>query len=163
MDVFVDLLAATAGALLWPAVIGLVVLLAWTAVDLGAFAREALHRRRGPDRLAHAFARITAAGDPRAALDSLEQALSRTVARNAFVARFAPMLGLAGTLIPLGPGLARLHDGDMAAFAQQLTLAFATTVAGIAVCGASYWIAGVRGRWYESDLRAVERHLDAGS
>lgn len=160
MDVFVDLLSAVTNALLWPAVLGLLALIAWTAIDLGAFAREALHRRHGADRLARTLARVAAAHDPNEALESLEQSLSRTVARNAFVARFAPMLGLAGTLIPLGPGLARLHNGNLGAFAEQLTIAFATTVAGIAVCGASYWIAGVRGRWYEADLRAVERRLE---
>ncbi|HIH74999.1 MAG TPA: MotA/TolQ/ExbB proton channel family protein, partial [Methanosarcina sp.] len=40
----------------------------------------------------------------------------------------APMLGLMGTLIPLGPALIGLSQGDLETLAQNLMIAFATTV-----------------------------------
>ena len=42
-----------------------------------------------------------------------------------------PMLGLMGTLIPLGPALIGLSSGDIGTLAQNLMIAFATTVVGL--------------------------------
>lgn len=47
------------------------------------------------------------------------------------VARVAPMFGLMGTLIPLGPGLIALGQGDTKTLSDSLLIAFDTTVAGL--------------------------------
>ena len=49
-----------------------------------------------------------------------------------------PMLGLMGTLIPLGPALIGLSKGDLETLAQNLMIAFATTVVGLFVAGIGY-------------------------
>lgn len=41
--------------------------------------------------------------------------------------QLGPILGLLGTLIPLGPGLAALGSGDIVTLAEALTVAFDTT------------------------------------
>ena len=56
--------------------------------------------------------------------------------------------------------LKRLAGGDLAGVAEQLVPAFTTTVTGLAVCALCFWFAGVRGRWYEEDLRQLERQVE---
>ena len=47
--------------------------------------------------------------------------------------KFGPILGLMGTLIPMGPALAGLATGDVASMAYNMQIAFATTVVGLFV------------------------------
>jgi biopolymer transport protein ExbB/TolQ len=72
----------------------------------------------------------------------------KMVARTDAVARVAPMLGLMGTLIPLGPGIIALGEGDTAALASALLVAFDTTVAGLASAAVCYVVSLLRKRWY---------------
>jgi len=65
------------------------------------------------------------------------------------VARIAPMFGLMGTLIPLGPGLIALGQGDTKTLSDSLMIAFDTTIAGLVSGAVSYFISGVRKGWYE--------------
>lgn len=158
MQMLQDLLAQIANVLLPAVVIGLLSLIGWALLALGGFAREALDRRRGA--ALPLSPQPLAALDPparRAELDRIELRLGRIVDRAAFAARLAPMLGLAGTLIPLGPALRQLGKGDLQQFGDNLVVAFSTTIAGLLVCGIGYWIASVRGHWYEHDLRQLER------
>jgi biopolymer transport protein ExbB/TolQ len=62
------------------------------------------------------------------------------------------MFGLAGTLIPLGPGLRAMAEGQPGGLANNLVIAFTTTVIGLAISALSLCIVHVRTRWYESDL-----------
>lgn len=45
--------------------------------------------------------------------------------------KFGPILGLMGTLIPMGPALVGLATGDIANMAYNMQVAFATTVLGL--------------------------------
>ncbi len=49
------------------------------------------------------------------------------------LAKVGPMLGLMGTLIPMGPALVGLASGDLATMAYNMQVAFATTVIGMLV------------------------------
>lgn len=53
--------------------------------------------------------------------------------------QLGPILGLLGTLIPLGPGLAALGSGDIVTLAEALTVAFDTTVTGLVIGALAYW------------------------
>lgn len=55
--------------------------------------------------------------------------------RAGFMVKIGPMLGLMGTLIPMGPALAGLASGNVASMAYNMQIAFATTVAGCFVAG----------------------------
>ena len=65
--------------------------------------------------------------------ERVERLARRRIERADIFARTGPMLGLMGTLIPLGPGLAALGRGDVAVLAQAVTVAFDTTVLGLLV------------------------------
>jgi Biopolymer transport proteins len=65
--------------------------------------------------------------------------------------RTGPALGLMGTLIPLGPGLIALADGDLKTLSANLIIAFATTVVGILIALICGGVHSIRKRWYRAD------------
>lgn len=89
-------------------------------------------------------------------ISSEETRLIKSTNKTDILVRLGPILGLLGTLIPLGPGLAALGTGDITTLAESLTIAFDTTVTGLAVGGIGYLISKFRKQWYESDLIEVE-------
>ena len=89
-------------------------------------------------------------------LDDLEIDVARRLARLSLATRVGPMLGLVGTLIPLGPALTGLATGNMDVLAGNLIIAFTTTVFGILVGGFAYGVCLVRRAWYEQDLSDLE-------
>lgn len=155
MQFLLDLLFVATDALLWPVVLGLVALSAYALFSGGSALREAFTRDSLRRERAASFASLQPAHRA-AAFERLELAFARRVDRDAMTSRLGPMFGLAGTLIPLGPGLRQLHGGNLAGLGEQLAVAFATTVAGLFVCAVCYTVAGLRGRWYEQELRALE-------
>lgn len=64
------------------------------------------------------------------------------------LARLAPMLGLLGTLIPLGPGIIALGQGDTYTLSTSLLTAFDTTIAGLAAAAFAIVVSSIRRRWY---------------
>ncbi|HOK57977.1 MotA/TolQ/ExbB proton channel family protein [Methanothrix sp.] len=74
--------------------------------------------------------------------------------------RVGPILGLMGTLIPMGPALVSLSKGDVQSMAASLIIAFATTVIGLVVGGICYCSLLIRNRWYHQDLSDVEYAAD---
>ncbi|MCA8949220.1 MAG: MotA/TolQ/ExbB proton channel family protein [Planctomycetes bacterium] len=153
-----DLLAFLADALLLPVFAGLLLLLAFALVSAGSFVREYLLRERSATDRRLRIAGL-AAGDRELAaaeLDRLEMRFARIVDRGALAARLAPMFGLAGTLIPLGPGLREMNAGNLQGLGAQLAVAFSTTVAGLAASGVCFAISSIRSRWYENELRKLE-------
>lgn len=82
--------------------------------------------------------------------ESLEGYGARRLERVDLLARSGPILGLMGTLIPLGPGLAALGDGQLDILATALTVAFDTTVVGLLVGLLAYAMGRLRRRWYDS-------------
>ena len=66
--------------------------------------------------------------------------------------KFGPILGLMGTLIPMGPALAGLSTGDIASMAYNMQVAFATTVLGLFSGAVGFILLQVKQRWFTSDL-----------
>lgn len=91
-------------------------------------------------------------------IEAEENKFSKTLERTDIVTRIGPTLGLMGTLIPMGPGLAALGAGDVNTLANAIIVAFDTTVVGIGSGAVAYFVSKVRRRWYEeylSDLDAL--------
>ena len=115
-----------------------------------------------------AFAKkLLDAGTDRALKDKLlsefEIYADKDMAWPRYLAKLGPMLGLMGTLIPMGPALADLASGDIGSMAYNIQIAFATTVVGCVVAGVELLIGSVRKHWCAeeiSNLRYVlERQL----
>ena len=76
------------------------------------------------------------------------------------VSRVAPMFGLMGTLIPLGPGLLALGQGDTKTLSDSLLIAFDTTVAGLISAAVAYIISAARKSWYEQYMVGLETVME---
>ena len=72
------------------------------------------------------------------------------------IAKIAPMFGLMGTLIPLGPGIVAIGEGDTTVLANSLLIAFDTTVLGLIVAAVALLISTVRKAWYAKYMAAFE-------
>ncbi|MFV9629966.1 MAG: MotA/TolQ/ExbB proton channel family protein [Methanosarcinales archaeon] len=77
------------------------------------------------------------------------------------MATVAPMVGLMGTLIPMGPALIGLSQGNIVQLADNLIIAFATTVLGLFVGSIGYVLTMIRRRWYQYDLEDIEYILES--
>ena len=60
------------------------------------------------------------------------------------LSKLGPMFGLLGTLIPLGPGIIALGQGDTMTLSQSLMTAFDTTIAGLIVAAIAIVISTIR-------------------
>jgi biopolymer transport protein ExbB/TolQ len=86
-------------------------------------------------------------------LQEYEIEVSRLLDKTRILVRVGPMLGLMGTLIPMGAALMALSQGDLAQMSNCLIIAFGTTVAGLAIGVLAYLISVVRERWYAEDTK----------
>ena len=77
------------------------------------------------------------------------------------ITRIGPTLGLMGTLIPMGPGLAALGAGDINTLASSLTVAFNTTIVGIGSGALCYVIGKIRTSWYDRYLSDLDALIDS--
>ncbi|WP_018878894.1 MotA/TolQ/ExbB proton channel family protein [Thioalkalivibrio sp. ALE9] len=128
--------------LLEPVIVGLLVLVAVAVWELGL----ALGERSG------GVCRLEATGDA----ERLAYRARRRIDRADLLARIGPMLGLMGTLIPLGPGLAAMGRGELEILAQAVTVAFNTTVLGLLVGILGFLLGRLRRRWYDAAMERLE-------
>jgi len=183
MASFTQLLLLISNSLLIPVILLLLGLLAGTAVYLGGLLAEAvarwrgaafrqfvrdLHHSSGPivslDEVpaSHGLPRLVfrrLAVAPFAAdklVDDAQLLSERLLARLSIGIRLGPVLGLAGTLIPLGPALVSLSTGDIATLSARLAVAFTTTVLGLVVGGACAVMHSIRKGWYMQDLSDID-------
>jgi len=108
--------------------------------DLGGSSREALARKL---------------------FEFEEEKTESSLQKTDIITRIGPTLGLMGTLIPMGPGLAALGGGDVNTLANAIIVAFDTTVVGIGAGAVAYFVSKVRRRWYEEYLSNLDALADA--
>lgn len=85
----------------------------------------------------------------------------KKVGRSDVISKVAPMVGLMGTLIPLGPGIMALGGGDSSTLSSSLLIAFDTTIAGLVVAALCLPVTRVRSRWYKDYLVSDEALMNA--
>jgi biopolymer transport protein ExbB/TolQ len=90
-----------------------------------------------------------------------EEKTMNSLQKTDIITRIGPTLGLMGTLIPMGPGLAALGAGDINTLASSLTVAFNTTIVGIGSGALCYFIGKVRSGWYDRYLSDLDALIDA--
>jgi len=89
-------------------------------------------------------------------LSDMELAFKKQLEKPKLIMRAGPMLGLMGTLIPMGPALAGLASGDIANMAINMQLAFATTVIGIFIGLVGFIVLEIQKRWAAEDFSELE-------
>jgi biopolymer transport protein ExbB/TolQ len=93
-------------------------------------------------------------------IENEEDIIEKKLQTTDIVTKIGPTLGLMGTLIPMGPGLAALGSGDVTTLSNAIIVAFDTTVVGIGAGAVAYVVSKIRRRWYEqylSDLDALSK------
>ncbi len=90
-----------------------------------------------------------------------EEKTEKALQKTDIITRIGPTLGLMGTLIPMGPGLAALGAGDINTLASSLTVAFNTTIVGIGSGALCYVIGKIRAGWYDRYLSDLDALIDA--
>ena len=89
-------------------------------------------------------------------LANFEIAADKDLAISKTLTKLGPILGLMGTLIPMGPALVGLSTGDIASMAYNMQVAFATTVIGLVAGAIGFLNQQVKQRWYLQDMTNLE-------
>ena len=89
-------------------------------------------------------------------LGDYEIVADEELGKSKLLVKIGPILGLMGTLIPMGPALTGLATGDVESMAQNMQVAFATTVVGLIIGAVGFITLQVKQRWYADDMNILE-------
>lgn len=92
---------------------------------------------------------------PAISQDQLDVAAIEELDGVRMVSRLAPMLGLIATMIPMGPALKSLADGNVQGISENLIIAFSAVIFGLVTASITFWIAGIKKRWLAAELAAL--------
>ncbi len=98
-----------------------------------------------------------ARANPTISRDQLDVAALAELEGVRLVSRLAPMLGLIATMVPMGPALQSLADGNVQGISDNLIVAFSAVIFGLVIASITFWIASVRKRWLAVELVAIAR------
>ena len=146
--------------LLVPVVVLLLVLLVYALILAGGFLGDFFRHRDGSKRFEAASRELEAHCADAAWCEHLlanyEVDAEKELGRSRLLAKLGPMLGLMGTLIPMGPALVGLAAGDLASMAYNMQVAFATTVVGMLIAAIGVVTLQVKQRWFARELNDLE-------
>ncbi|MCV6613372.1 MAG: MotA/TolQ/ExbB proton channel family protein [Cellvibrionaceae bacterium] len=156
-----------------PVLILLVVLFAYSLFALGRFTTQALQRRRyrvDYQGLAerglsaqlsasfNGYPLVAAArADTNISQDELDVLALGELEGVRTVSRLAPMLGLIATMVPMGPALKSLANGNVQGISENLIVAFSAVIFGLVIASITFWIASVKKRWLAGELVMISR------
>lgn len=89
-------------------------------------------------------------------ISEYEIAADRELGQAKILTKFGPILGLMGTLIPMGPALMGLSTGDISTMAYNMQVAFATTVIGLFAGAVGFVLLQIKQRWAAQDLTSLD-------
>ncbi|MCR6665290.1 MAG: MotA/TolQ/ExbB proton channel family protein [Methyloversatilis sp.] len=139
---------------LYPVLLAIAVLFLHSFYALGVFAWQARQRRRGVGR---GFELLSVAREqPQLPLAQIEALAVKRLEFARIATRVAPMLGLVATMIPMGPALKALADGQLADVSRSLMMAFSAVILALIAAALSYVVVNVRRRWYAVELVQIE-------
>lgn len=115
---------------------------------------------KGADAVAGYIRDVVASGGDEARMELIvseyEIAADKNLAISKTMTKMGPILGLMGTLIPMGPALVGLATGDISSMAYNMQVAFATTVVGLVVSAIGFLTQQVKERWFVRNLAVLE-------
>lgn len=93
-------------------------------------------------------------------LTDLEIFALKKLENQRIVTRAAPMLGLVATMIPMGPALKALADGNIQGISENLVVAFGAVIFGLMTASITFWTASVSKRWYAHELNDLQVSIE---
>lgn len=150
------LLYQLANIFLVPALLLIIMALAYSLYSLGSMLLEVLFQRRG-----HVITELTHyARQVDISTDDLELWIMHKLELLRMTSRVTPLLGLVATLIPMGPALLALSENNTAAVGENMVVAFAGVTLALIAASISFIILNIRRRWLFTELRQVEKSWD---
>jgi biopolymer transport protein ExbB/TolQ len=155
--------------LLAPVLIAILITFAYAWFAFGRFAMQYQQRRQHSTRFnqPHQHAQVIPgyavfsflAKHPGSSFDALEVFALKHLETLRLATRIAPMLGLIATMIPMGPALKSLADGNIQGISDNLVIAFSAVIFGLVAASLTYWAASVQKRWLAEELIICQRLL----
>lgn len=139
---------------LLPVLVLIALLFLYAFWALGDFVVQAMLRAHNTPASGRGYPLITLARarqlqkDP----DALDVAAHRLLEKPRIATRVAPMLGLVATMIPMGPALRSLSDGNLGSVGQSLTIAFSAVILALIAASITFLVVGVRRRWLAEEM-----------
>lgn len=96
--------------------------------------------------------------NPKASFEELEVYALKLLENLRLVTRLVPMLGLIATMIPMGPALKSLADGNVQGISENLVVAFAAVIWGLVAASLTFWPATVQKRWLAVELTNITKN-----
>lgn len=96
------------------------------------------------------------ANNPQASNDELDVFALTELDTMRNITRVAPMMGLIATMIPMGPALKSLADGNVQSISENLIVAFAAIIFSLIAASLTFWVASVKKRWMAQELIDAE-------
>ena len=93
-------------------------------------------------------------------LDEMKSRYDLIIKCSDLIIKLGPVFGLMGTLIPLGPGIVALGQGDTYTLSQSMMTAFDTTILGLISAAICTVISTVRKKWYSNDISIMETLME---
>lgn len=87
--------------------------------------------------------------------EDIEVYAHKKLQTSSIITRISPMLGLVATMIPMGPALKALSNGNIQGISENLIVAFAAVIFSLITASITYWITTVRRGWYAHELKDI--------
>ncbi|MFC6631970.1 MotA/TolQ/ExbB proton channel family protein [Microbulbifer taiwanensis] len=164
-----NLMASVADLFMAPVLLAILVLFTYALYACGRFLSLWLLRRRNATAYQRALSQKEAqwlpgyqvhnyyVRNPEACDDELEVFALKKLELLRMTTRIAPMLGLIATMIPMGPALRALADGNIQGISENLIIAFAAVIWGLAISTLTFWPASVKKRWFAAELINIRK------
>ena len=143
-----------------PVLLAVVILFLYALYALGEFLWQAKQRRTGAP---EGYELVAAWRQTRRlTIVELETFAFKRLEGLRIATRVSPMLGLVATMIPMGPALKGLADGQLVEVSANLTVAFSAVILALIAASLTYLVVNVRRRWYAEEILEIERRRAAG-
>jgi len=98
--------------------------------------------------------------NPDSDLDTLEVFAFERLEFLKLVTKVAPMLGLIATMIPMGPALKSLADGNIQGISESLSVAFAGVIFALAAASLTFIVVSGKKRWLAQELLVAKQFIE---
>ena len=164
-----NLMADVSELFMAPVLIAILIMFVYALFVLGRFISQWMIRRKGAINYLRSvnnaeFKLVAgfqvhnyAVKNPQASEDELEVFALKKLETLRIVTRLSPMLGLVATMVPMGPALKALADGNIQGISENLIIAFAAVIWGLVVSILTFWPASVKKRWFADEMINVRK------
>jgi len=139
---------------LMPTLILISLLFFYACYELGGFVVAYVQRRNGKSKSLLNWWLANCQADA----DAVSLQAHKQLEIGRIATRVAPMLGLVATMIPMGPALKSLSDGNLAQVSTSLTIAFSAVILALISASVTFWIVNVRRRWLAEEMLEIENY-----